>query len=250
MKITVVTATGDRPDAFTLCQKWIREQTRFPDQWVIVDDGMVSLKPPSFPSCDYFRREPQKDDPKHTMIINLKEAFKHISGNVVLIIEDDEYYSPKYIEIMAEYLERYEVVGVGRSKYFHLPSGNYVRHMNLGHASLAQTGFRTSFLPKFMSVLDGDNFLDIRIWTILNGEKAQYCDAPDLTEIFRVSKDGRGLIFDDGEADCLYLGIKGLPGRPGIGGGHAYRGKITDEQKALLKRLIPQAYMHYLKFVE
>ena len=38
-KITVITCTGDRPEAFKLCRTWMSRQTRKPDQWIVVDDG-------------------------------------------------------------------------------------------------------------------------------------------------------------------------------------------------------------------
>jgi len=218
VKITVITLTGDRPEAFALCQRWMNSQTRKPDQWIVVDDGQTPMVPVL--DCGYIRREPRADDPKHTMIMNMKEAVKHIQGAYILIMEDDEYYAPGYIAALADTLSRHEVAGIGRSKYYHLPTGGYLRHNNLGHASLAQMGFRASFLPEFLSVLDGDQFLDIRLWKLLNGESAPVCDADDLTEMSRITKDKRGIIFDDGETNCLYVGMKGLPGRPGIGSGH------------------------------
>jgi len=223
---------------FALCQRWMKNQTRQPDQWIVVDDGWI----PTIPvlECDYIRREPQPDDPKHTMIMNIKAAAKHISGDLIVIMEDDEYYAPGYVAALADALSRHEVVGIGRSKYYHLPMGGYLRHDNLNHASLAQTGFRSSFLPEFLSVLDGDQFLDIRIWKLLNGVSAPACDAYDRTETSRITKDGRGIVFDDGDDHCLYVGIKGLPGRPGIGSGHNPRGyyKHDTPDRAMLRKWI------------
>ena len=41
--ITVITPTGDRPLAFSLCRKWIFNQTIKPDQHIIVDDGKIPM---------------------------------------------------------------------------------------------------------------------------------------------------------------------------------------------------------------
>ena len=234
-KVTVITLTGDRPEAFSLCEKWMKAQTRKPDQWIVVDDGKKKMKAPE--NCHYIRREPKKDDPQYTMILNMQTSIKHITGDFILIMEDDEYYAPEYIESIVERLNKFEVAGVGRSKYYHIGIRRYTRHMNLGHASLAQTGFRKSFLPEFEALLDGDQFLDIRIWRALNGSCADKCDAKDLNEKERITKDKRGIVFDDGTSKCLYVGIKGLPGRAGIGSGHkkeAYAAYNTDNNYSVL----------------
>jgi len=237
MKITAITLTGDRPLAFSLCRKWMVSQTRQPDQWIVVDDGVWPMYPPMF--CEYIRRERQPSDPKHTLVLNMIEAVKKVTGDAVVVMEDDEYYSPRYIEEMARRLDHYEIVGIGRSKYYYVPTGGYIRHDNLGHASLAQTAFRSSFMYEFRSILNGDSFLDVRLWTIVNGPRASLCDARNRSERERRTKDGRGIIFDDGEENCLYLGIKGMPGRAGIGSGHkpqAY-GK-HDKDRSILKKWI------------
>jgi hypothetical protein len=189
--------------------------------------------------CCYVRREPQKNDPRHTLICNLKVAFPLVKGDVVLFLEDDEYYSPNYAAVMERKLEDNEVVGVGRSKYYHISTRGYMRHNNLGHASLAQTAFRSSFLPQIINLLNGDSWLDIRIWSKLNGPLAPVCDATDHNEMERKTIKGQGLVFDDGEDHCLSIGIKGMPGRAGIGIGH--NDKIyhqTDSSKAILKQWI------------
>ena len=38
MKLTVVTCTGARPEAFLLCQLWMSRQTLQPHQWFVLDD--------------------------------------------------------------------------------------------------------------------------------------------------------------------------------------------------------------------
>ena len=35
----VITPTGDRPEAFALCVKWMKSQDLSPHVWVVVDDG-------------------------------------------------------------------------------------------------------------------------------------------------------------------------------------------------------------------
>jgi predicted SAM-dependent methyltransferase len=227
MTVTVITPTGDRPECISMLRNWMSNQTRQPDQWIIVDDGQAPMTMTG--NVQYLRREPQPDDPPHTLGINLKAVLPHVTGTVILIMEDDEYYAPEYIATMAAKLENYEVVGIGRSKYYHLPRGQFIRHMNMDHASLAQTGFRRSFLPEFAALLNGNPWIDIEIWKKIGGIKGiRPVAEPGNLSGEKVIND-RGYLFDDGDTDCLYVGMKGLPGRAGIGVGHRNAGEYVPD---------------------
>ena len=223
--ITAITPTGDRPLAFSLCRRWMEGQTQGPDQWIVVDDGKNPMKP--FDGIDYIRREPLPSDPKFTLAENLKAAIPHVKGDKIIIIEDDEYYAPIYIEVMGKNFGRHEVVGIGKSRYYHLPSGGYMIIGNMGHASLAQTAISKSFLSFFQSILTpGKLYIDYEVWR-------------------RAKKRGSGFIFFDPKP--IYVGIKGLPGRIGIGRGHdrkIYR--MIDRGRKVLRQWIPQDYQVYL----
>jgi len=226
VSLTIITPTGDRPLAFALCQNWVRKQTLQPDQWIVIDDGKIPTEP--IVPMQYVRREPQTDDPKHTLILNLKTAMPLVKGDKVMIIEDDEYYAPEYLEEMALRLAEHEVVGIARAKYYHLPTGGYLQIANTRHASLAQTGFRSSFMPELSELWEGDPSLDMRLWQKVG--------------------QARGLLIVD-VFKPLYLGIKGLPGRMGIGAGHnptLYRGVRDTADRAILKKWVPQDYQVYL----
>lgn len=211
--ITALTPTGDRPLAFALLQRWVSQQTRLPDQWLVVDDGATPLEP--YVTMDYVRRERRPEDPPLTLIANLRAALPLIRGDMIVILEDDEYYAPGYVWAMERALSQHELVGIRCSKYYHLPTGKWANIGNHTHASLAQTAFRASFLPAFTKELRGDTYLDIRLWR---------------------AGASRGYLFGD-ERASLYLGIKGLPGRPGIGQGHnpkMYR--ASDPHRTILRQ--------------
>ncbi len=220
--LTLITPTGDRPLAFALCQNWMRKQTLQPTQWIVIDDGKTPMKP--FVPMQYVRREPRPDDSEHTLILNLKTTMPLIRGDKIIIIEDDEYYASNYIEVMSTKLDEHEIVGIGRSKYYHLMSGCYAQIGNMHYASFAEMAFRSSFLPEFIKFLDGGLYLDVRIWKSINGNRTY-------------------LFFDDDRS--LYVGMKGMPGRHGIGGGHDVnhiiyrRGRLCDKSRKILKNWIP-----------
>ncbi len=249
-RITVLTMTGDRPLAFALCKLWMERQIRKPDQWIVVDDGKSPLMPTG--TMEYIRREPKPDDPKHTMLLNLKEALPRIAGDKVIIMEDDEYYAPGYIAEIAHRLERYEVVGLCRSKYYQLFSGGYNRFTNMDHASFAQTSFRASFIPDLLSVMEGDPFIDMRIWRKVGKVTTLRWGEPDCAAPDREVGDGRGFLFDD-DGRNLYVTMKGMPGRPGSTFGHLPDAKhyISDTTgRDMLKKWIPEAFRYYQAVLE
>lgn len=233
--VTCITCTGDRPIPFDLSLKWMKNQKIKPSQWIIVDDGFTPIKVPDLPYITYIRREPKSTDPKHTMILNMQEAIKHILGEKIIIWEDDEYYSPDYIQDISSLLDKYIIVGIGRSKYYFLPGNTYYSHNNMGHASLAQTSFRKEILPEIIDVLEGDSFFDVRIWKIFN-DKDVTLKETGLHE--RVTNDGRGFIFNDKDKS-LYVGMKGMPGRRGIGSGHKGIGAKDTNNLDVLHGWIP-----------
>jgi len=160
------------------------------------------------------------------LILNLKTVLPLIKGEKVIIMEDDEYYAPGYVAEMASRLDQYGVVGIMRAKYYHLPTGGYLQIANRTHASLAETAFRKSFLPELETLWPGDTSLDMRIW-----QKAGH----------------RGRLFDDTDKP-LYLGIKGLPGRVGIGAGHnpGLYHRIDNGERIIFKQWVPRDYQVYL----
>lgn len=233
-RITCITPTGDRPLAFALCQRWMMRQTMQADQWIVVDDGRNPAEP-SVP-MEYVRREPRGDDPKCTLAVNLREALPRITGNKILVIEDDEYYAPGYIAEMSRRLDVYELVGICRSKYYHVPTGGYMTNGNGGHASLAETGFRASFLPVVSSCIGKGidiHWLDTQLWRIANSSGSRNFH-----------------LFVDLD-EPLYVGIKGLPGREGVGIGHQTRAYRTRDgvNREILKRWIPRDYQVYLDYL-
>lgn len=244
MKVTALTCTGDRPVCLKLLSQWMKNQTLQPDQWLVIDDG----KEPFIPSmdCDYVYRKPQPSDPSQTLNVNLEFAIPYIKGDIILFCEDDEYFSPNYVKTMVEKIQGHDAVGICRSKYYHLPTRTYHVHGNQDHASLAQTGISSNYLPKFKTLLDGDPFIDIRVWEDIGAKKQglKWSGAPFSPRGMSING-GRGFLFDDGMKDCLYVGMKGMPGRPGIGSGHKGIGR-PDPQGVILHQWMPKDYQIYL----
>lgn len=243
MKITALTCTGDRPVCLGLLSKWIANQTMQVDQWLVIDDG----KEPFMPSldCDYIYRKPEENEQGQTLNINIKTALPHIAGDIILFMEDDEYYAPDYVKTMVEKIQHYNIVGICKSKYYHMPTRTYFAHRNCGHASLAQTAIRKETLPILEEVLNGDAFIDIRLWERLcngNPENKQFIKNFNTQGTV---VNNQAVLFHDGDEDCLYVGMKGMPGRAGIGSGHKGIGR-HDSRGAILRKWMPIDCEKYL----
>jgi hypothetical protein len=197
--VTLITPTGDRPEAFELTRKWISDQTVEPDQWIVVDDGFTPLPLHLRAGVDYIRRSPTKGE-GCTLNANLTTALPHIKGRKIFIIEDDDWYGPNYIKTMLGYLETYDLVGEGNARYFNLCSMKGQKVNNEVNISLCQTGFDISLLPTFKECIPGDPFIDIRFW--------------------RTVLDNKYIFFDSDDKLHLHCSMKGLKGRRGIAMGH------------------------------
>jgi hypothetical protein len=241
-RVTALTCTGDRPICLKLLADWINRQSLKVDQWLIIDDGRVPFVPSM--NCDYIYRTPQHDDPEQTLNTNIEYAIPFITGDVILFCEDDEFYSKDYVKTMVEKIQGHEAVGICKSKYYNLPFRTYYVHNTRDHASLAQTGIVKEYLPTLKTLLVGDPFIDIRIWEEIGGKDLSWKKMPFIHNELIVGN-GRGILFDDGMKDCLYVGMKGMPGRKGIGAGHKGAGR-SDSRCGVLREWMPQDYQTYM----
>jgi hypothetical protein len=229
-------------------------QTVRPDQWLVVDDGTVPFVP-TVP-MEYVRREPRADDPKHMLAIKLQKAIPLIKGDKILIIEDDEYYAPAYVGEMVKHLNGGKIAGITQNRYYHVPTGGYYQMHNMGHASLAETAFSSAFLPTFKTAVDTGiftDYLDIRLWRMARQSSARNFKFGGRVLTTRgrqgmsQSLNNEIFLFSDSDRP-LYVGIKGLPGRAGIGMGHnpaMYSTRDTVDRR-ILKQWMPKDYQVYL----
>ena len=227
--ITLITATGDRPEALALCEKYmLRQRFRGRIQWLVVDDGKV----PCIPSKgqEYLRREPSAEDRQPTLALNILTVLPFVESDKILFIEDDDWYAPEYVEYMFHALDNAIIAGEGNAIYYNVFSRRYYQHGNTGHASLCQTGLR--FNEDTRKLLEDilqtqEKFIDILLWQKINGSK-------HLSIVHK---------------QPLCAGIKGMPGRKGIGSGHNPNERyIEDPELAYLKNLIGDDVKNYERY--
>lgn len=220
--ITLITPTGDRPMAFKLCEQWMSRQTVKYDQWIIIDDG----KHPTIPTMgqEIYRLDPQKEN---SICRNIKEALKYIKYNKVVIIEDDDYYTSTHLESYLRAFKKGSLVGQGKSLYYNVKYSWFRENLNMEHASLCQTGFKSSIIKTVEKACDLENkFLDHELWSMFTGKK---------------------VIWESTKYTCV--GIKGLPGRAGTASGHEPR-KTNDKSLIKMKKILGEDYIVYLPFMQ
>lgn len=213
--LSAITCTGMRQQAFSLLEKWMARQTyKGPLEWIIVDDGT----PPTVCTMGqkYIRGPVDWYEGHNTQRGNMAAGLKAATGNFIIFPEDDEWLAPEFLQTYYNLLEYASVVGEAQAKYYHVGMPAYMELHNQDSASLTQTGIRREMLPLMdKAVNSGQFFFDIEFWKSVHKEKVE------------------ALLFY--EKNLLY-GMKGLPGRTGLGGGHQkHRGYILDSKYDTLK---------------
>lgn len=227
MSLIVVTPTGDRPETINLLEKFMDRQTVKPVRWILIDDGKTPCR--QIKRGNIYRRKPGFDDPPHTLVTNMQMAMAFVMPfDRVVVMEDDDWYAPNYIEEISKHLDEFDIVGQAGSFYYHFPESLIWNMGNTNHASLCQTGFKAAI----MQGMDyPDNFsLDLALWRL----------------------DVKKKLLD--KWPPLAIGMKGLPGRPGQSAGwnvEKYRDKWqSDPNREWLRNQIGDDLKLYERMYE
>lgn len=224
--LTLLTATGARPEAWALCLKWMQRQTYgAPVRWIIVDDG-PEAQPIKFKkrgwTLEVVRPEPLWQQGQNTQARNLSAGLALVkSDERLVVIEDDDWYAADWLETVDRELDRAELVGEGFSRYYNVRQQKGHEMGNPAHASLCSTAMRGQAINTFRSVCrPGIELIDMLLW-----------QAHSDRHVFNTQK---------------VVGIKGLPGRGGIGIGHsqAFMGTV-DAMGELLESWVGADAKHY-----
>jgi hypothetical protein len=223
--VTLITCTSDRPEAFRFVERCMaRQDFSGPAQWIVVDDGE------QFVECtlgqQHIRRQypRSRPSPEQSYLANLLRATEHgmIQHDNVLFIEDDNWYAPSYVRELCAMLETCDLAGFGNARYYHLPSTQWKTMGNRKHAGFGSTGWRHSVTPIVRRHATRWNF-DITIW---RHETA-------LTTLIRPESE-------------LVVGLKGFPGKHGLGVGHRMTNGSVDEFGDVLSAWVGHDDAEYL----
>lgn len=235
-KFTLVTPTADQPTGIALCQRSMAAQTldvrQF--QWLVIDDGIDAAALTM--GQQHIRRTREADcTPTQSFCRNLLTALPHVKGDWIVFIEHDDYYTPAHLELLAGLVAKkgVQIVGDGMQRYYNVHQRCYRVFENYG-ACLCQTAIATALTPMITKTIEdlmrrGKYGVDAQLWK--NVPQAKW----------NVTQAGSA------------LGIKGLPGRAGLGLGHrpTTDGKWTaDHELAVLRQWIGPAADIYRPFFE
>lgn len=226
--INILTATGARQKAWSICEKLMAAQTYKGEvNWVIVDDGpkpqVVYYEEAGGPdwSLTFLRPRPLWSPGMNTQARNLLAGLEYVDRRYPLvIIEDDDYYAPDYIEFALAQLAGVDLAGETRARYYNIATRRWRHLSNTTHSSLASTVMQGAAIDAFAKACkSGDKFIDIRLWASVRRKR----------------------LYEGGRV----VGIKGMPGRGGIGIGHREDFGTRDVNDEVLKHWLGDGVRFY-----
>ena len=216
--LTLLTATGCRPEAWHICQRLMERQTYQGEvHWIIVDDGEIQ-QPIDFHRPGWvvsiIMPTPKWKAGDNTQARNLAEGLRMVGDkDRLVVIEDDDSYHPDWLSTVDRWLDKADLVGEKRARYYNTKTKRYRQLQNEQHASLCCTAMKGEAIKEFAKHLKpGVQFIDMNLWKRFGGSRALY--------------DSK-----------MVVGIKGLPGRSGIGMGHKidFQGHV-DQDGSILRQ--------------
>lgn len=206
MKISVVTPTCDRPVGMALCERFMARQTRAPDEWIVADGGQTPAR------CTMGQTHVIDSRPPGPVNFaqNLLNGVDRATGELIVFAEDDDWLAPTHLETLAEVAERgYRLIGTEDVQRYHNVAHRCYRLMNNVGASLCQTAIRRELVPLFRRTVQdcmcrGSYGIDTTFWRAARN---------DWSFTHRMT----------------VVGIKGLPGRVGLGVGHRPDARWTPD---------------------
>jgi hypothetical protein len=206
--LTLLTPTGTRPEAWALCERWMARQTYAGSvRWIVIDDG-IEPQPMTFCRAGWeltvIRPTQKWRMGENSQARNFREGLKLIGPDArVAVIEDDDHYAPGWLERVDHELRDFDLVGQGWNCYYHVKTGATRINDNDKHASLCASAFKGGALKVFRTQCErGPRLIDAALW--------RHCSR---RHCFKAR---------------LVIGMKGMPGRAGIAGGHNLDGEPFD----------------------
>jgi glycosyltransferase involved in cell wall biosynthesis len=200
MRISVITPTADQPLGMALAERYMARQTIQPDEWIVADDG---TRHASLTMGQLHLKLPRLYEGGRSLASNILEALPEVTGDVIVIWEHDDWYAPNHIETCLQTLRGNLATGSVGQRYYNVPLRVCITLTNKGSA-LCNTALQSSAMDYLkdaaLRVLDSGGIgVDRLFWDSLpkgTGNTHRY---------------------------NTVVGIKGLPGRLGLGMGHRPR---------------------------
>lgn len=199
--IYLLTPTGGRPDGLALLTRALDAQTYAgPARWIVVDDCDPASPVPQARAgieVEVVRPAWRWQPGMNTQAACMAAGLALVPADAALVVlEDDDAYLPEHIETVMAALGRAELAGERVARYYNVATGRCRELPGQFHASLASTAARGRALALLREICAaGSRRIDMDLWRAFTGPKALL-------------------------GSQNVVGIKGMPGRGGIGVGH------------------------------
>ena len=216
MNVYALTPTGGRPEAMALLAEYVNAQTyKGWLTWVIVDDCDPATPVPDVNSNidvhivrPAWRWQPGQNTHASSLMVGLSGV--PLDARLVML-EDDDVYLPDHISNMVCALDTCELAGEKLTRYYNVVTGRHRDLPGTNHASLSCTALKGEAIIELGLVcMASRTAIDVKLWRGFKGRKKLL----DSTNV---------------------VGIKGMPGRPGIGVGHRANFGKVDQSDTLRK---------------
>jgi glycosyltransferase involved in cell wall biosynthesis len=196
LKLSLITPTCDRPVGIALAEKYVARQTVGFHEWIVADGGQ---SPATLGMGQVHIHNPRPTGARN-LAGNILAALDRVTGDAVVLVEDDDLYQPDHLTACAEGLSEAPAYGCPKLSYYNVQHRMWVNMRNKGSA-LCQTAFRAGLIPDMRAAAQAafdanDFYIDRRFWASRQAMAT-----------------GRQTV----------IGIKGLAGTPGLGIGHRPR---------------------------
>lgn len=232
--LTLITPTRDRPECMELAEEWlIRQDYEGHLQWIIVSDGDQGFMHP-FEKCVTHEgllkidaqvvTRPPSDEGRTSLPSNLLHVLDRVDADRVVIWEDDEWYRRDYLRWCEAALSGGDIAGEVVAAYYHLPARRWEEAEVWNQASLARTCFWSDALPAFKRCCEaakaaGEPFVDLYFWGLRGN-----VEGVDKLRKLPYWRRPPGAV-----------GMKGLPGRAGLGARHNPNSVKNQDDENLTK---------------
>ena len=215
MNICALTPTGNRPEGLALLGEYINAQSyAHAFRWIIVDDCDPATRIPFMRTgidVEVVRPDWRWRPGMNTQAASMATGLVLVPDDATLfVLEDDDVYLPDYMITMREAIACAELIGEKDARYYNVTTRRWRVLPGRVHSSMASTVVRGAALTllKGLCANGMTKMLDLNLWKTFGGNKM-------LLSAHNV------------------IGIKGLPGRAGIGIGHRASFGMIDKDNTL-----------------
>lgn len=156
--VCLVPTRGDRKRMLGRCIEMMERQTLLPREVFLMND-------------------PPLDAEKKDITWRYRTGLERISErhpdlDLVLFIEDDDWYSSSYIEVFHRAWSdagRPDIFGISETRYYHVGLRKHYHEVHPGRASAFSTGMTLEGARRMRWPSDEHSFVDLEMWRQLNG---------------------------------------------------------------------------------